>query len=57
MNPNTLKLHELGQRLWLDNITPDLLAQAIVDAALLPASSPATSPAPASPTTSADEPP
>ncbi len=26
MNANTLKLHELGQRLWLDNITRELLA-------------------------------
>ena len=25
MNPNTRKLHDLGQRLWLDNITRDLL--------------------------------
>jgi transaldolase len=25
MNPNTSKLHDLGQRLWLDNITRDLL--------------------------------
>lgn len=25
MNPNTEKLHSLGQRLWLDNITRDLL--------------------------------
>jgi transaldolase len=26
MNANTRKLHDLGQRLWLDNITRDLLA-------------------------------
>lgn len=26
MNANTLKLHDLGQRLWLDNITRELLA-------------------------------
>ena len=26
MNANTQKLHDLGQRLWLDNITRDLLA-------------------------------
>ena len=26
MNSNTLKLHDLGQRLWLDNITRELLA-------------------------------
>jgi transaldolase len=26
MNPNTLKLHDLDQRLWLDNITRELLA-------------------------------
>ncbi len=26
MNPNTLKLHDLGQRLWLDNITRELLS-------------------------------
>ena len=25
MNPNTRKLHDLGQRLWLDNITRELL--------------------------------
>ena len=25
MNANTRKLHDLGQRLWLDNITRDLL--------------------------------
>ena len=25
MNPNTLKLHDMGQGLWLDNITRDLL--------------------------------
>ena len=25
MNANTQKLHDLGQRLWLDNITRDLL--------------------------------
>ena len=25
MNPNTLKLHRLGQRLWLDNITREIL--------------------------------
>ena len=25
MNPSTLKLHQLGQRLWLDNITRELL--------------------------------
>ena len=25
MNPNTIKLHQLGQRLWLDNITRELL--------------------------------
>lgn len=26
MNPNTRKLHDLGQRLWLDDITRELLA-------------------------------
>ena len=26
MNPNTRKLHDLGQRLWLDNITRELLS-------------------------------
>ena len=26
MNANTQRLHDLGQRLWLDNITRDLLA-------------------------------
>ncbi len=26
MNPNTRKLHDLGQRLWLDNITREMLA-------------------------------
>lgn len=26
MNPNTQKLHDLGQRVWLDNITRELLA-------------------------------
>ena len=25
MNPNTRKLHELGQSLWLDNITREML--------------------------------
>ena len=25
MNPNTRKLHDLGQRLWLDNITRELM--------------------------------
>src|SRR2546421_5219289 len=25
MNPNTRKLHDLGQRIWLDNISRDLL--------------------------------
>ena len=25
MNPNTRELHDLGQRLWLDNIARDLL--------------------------------
>ena len=25
MNPNTDKLHRLGQRLWLDNITREML--------------------------------
>ena len=25
MNPNTRKLHDLGQRIWLDNITRELL--------------------------------
>ena len=28
MNPNTRKLHDLGQRLWLDNITRELLTTA-----------------------------
>ena len=25
MNPNTRKLHDLGQRIWLDNITREML--------------------------------
>ena len=31
MNPNTRKLHDLGQRLWLDNITRELLTSGTLE--------------------------